>query len=80
MTFHAIPLTSIDLLRVMPDYSSDSDVDDDDRGFSDWDEDDAAPVLSLFDQQSFPTPAEALKHDAAVHGVDLVAVANALRD
>jgi hypothetical protein len=62
----------------MSAYSSSGEEDDQD--YSDWTEEDETPTRSLFDEKSFKTAQEALDHDARVHGVELVPLAQRLSE
>jgi protein arginine N-methyltransferase 3 len=56
-------------------YASDSgsETDDSDDNCSDWASNfgEALRTKSLFDEEVFPTPEEAIAHDKAKHGVDV---------
>ncbi|GAA5853144.1 hypothetical protein JCM3766R1_005366, partial [Sporobolomyces carnicolor] len=61
----------------MSSRSSSSGASDNDETWDDWTEE-AQPAVSLFDQQSFPSPHLAIQHDKETHGVDLVLLATTL--
>jgi hypothetical protein len=76
--FHAFSFHSNQLRYNMSAYSSSGEEDDQD--YSDWTEEDETPTRSLFGEETFKTAHEALDHDARVHGVELVSLAQRLSE